>query len=78
MWGARTVTSEMNLAVCWEVRLLLVVATVTGDNQGVQNPALPVAIATVKTRPVRTISREVFVTPQRLHARHPERDGDIV
>lgn len=25
----------------------------------------------VKTRPVRTISREVFVTPQRLHAGHP-------
>jgi hypothetical protein len=25
----------------------------------------------VKTCPVRTISREVFVTPQRLHAKHP-------
>ena len=25
----------------------------------------------VKMRPVRTISREVFVTPQRLHAGHP-------
>jgi hypothetical protein len=39
--------------------------------EGVEHPALLVAPAAVKMRPARTISREVFVTPQRLHARHP-------
>ncbi len=32
----------------------------------------------VKMRPVRTISREVFVTPQRLHAEHPDFVGMVI
>ncbi len=38
------------------------------SGEGVQYPTLP---AKVKMRSVRTTSREVFVTPQRLHAEHP-------
>ena len=38
------------------------------DGEEVKHPALPLSM--VKMRPVRMISREVFVTPQRLHAEH--------
>jgi hypothetical protein len=71
MWGALAATSEANLAVCWELRLLGVVTLpLQIGTKGVQDPALP-SVEMVKMRPVRTISREVFVTPQRLHAKHP-------
>ena len=80
MWGALTETSEMNLAVCWNIRLLAVVAVplpTAGKQCSIRRYHRPSGLM-VKMRPARIISREVFVTPQRLHARHPERDGDIV
>ncbi len=58
----------LNLAICWDIRPLLVAHSVTCNDEGVKRPALPIW---VKMRPARTISREVFVTPQRLHAEHP-------
>jgi hypothetical protein len=35
-------------------------------------------LAAVTTRPVRTISREVLVTPQRPYAGHPTTDDEMV
>jgi hypothetical protein len=56
MWGALTVTSGANPAICWKVRF-------AKSECSIQR-----YLAKVKMRLVRTTSREVLVTPQRLHA----------
>ncbi len=66
----------MHSAVCWKPRLLAVVdfpphADLRYAMTVKQCSIRRYQVILVKTRPVRTISREVFVTPQRLHAEHP-------
>src|SRR5262249_15830364 len=68
-WGALTATSKMILAVCWNIRLL-------ADSHPLREEVKECSIrryrhTSVKMGWVRIISREVFVTPQRLHAKHP-------
>ena len=67
----------MHSAVCWELRLLAVIESPPHADLRYAMTVKQCSIRRyqailVKTRPVRTISREVFVTPQRLNAEHPD------
>ena len=85
IWGTLAVTSDVHSAVCWKLRLLAVVdfppqADLRYAATVKQCRIRRYQMILVKMRPVRTISREVLVTPQRLNAEHPDmrRDGDTV
>ncbi len=59
--------------MCWDIRLLARDAQSVAEvaSEGVSIRRYRPRERKVKMRPVRTISREVFVTPQRLYAGHP-------